>query len=426
MGESMAAANGYRHKRQSPVAVLELGTSKISCLIAKAISAPPGLEVLGFGRHESRGIKGGAVVHMDSAEAAIRAAVDHAERMAGFAIEEVYVPVACGRLKSDSFSASVAIRDDAIAASDIDRVLSAGHDYAARDGRKVLHTLPIGYRLDDASGISDPRGMIGDRLAIDIHAMTADEAPLRNLSLCVERCHLSIVGLVAAPYASGLATIVSDEARLGVTCVDMGAGTTTFAVFAEGHCLHADAFAIGGGHVTLDLARALCTPLEEAERIKTLHGSAFATSSDEARLVTYPMIGEDGPAHTNKVSKAQIAEIARPRAEEILTLVRDRLAASGLGAVAGQRVVLTGGASQLTGLVELAGRLLGKSVRLGRPRPLPGLADANAGPALAATVGLAMHSDSATAAIRTPSPARMLATGTGYMARVGQWLRESF
>lgn len=422
----MVGGNSFRSRRQRPVAVLDMGTGKAVCLIVKPSADASAPNVLGFGRCRARGVKGGAVTHMESAEESIRAAVDRAERMAGFMVDDVLVPVACGRLKSDSFAASVAVSGEAVEAYDIDRVVAAGRDYAGRDGRKVLHALPTGYRLDDNAGIGDPRGMIAERLGVDIHAITADEPPLRNLMLCVERCHLSVAGLAAAPYASGLATIVEDEARLGVTCVDMGAGTTTLAVFAEGHCLFADAFAIGGDHLTLDLARGLSTPMEEAERLKTLHGSAFATSSDEAQIVAYPTIGEAGPAHVNKVTRAQIAETLRPRVEEILVLVRDKAVASGLGALAGQRVVLTGGASQLTGLVELAGRIFAKSVRLGRPRALRGLSESDTGPDLAAAVGLAVHPHMAAAASGLPPPVRMLATGTGYMARVGQWIRESF
>lgn len=430
----MGRNSAYSSKRQRVVTVLDVGTSKICCLIAGAVPAPDWLarqgqatqfKVIGFGHQRSRGIKSGVIVHMDSAEQAIRAAVDQAERMAGVTVDDVLVSVSCGRLSSDSFSASVAVAAESVRAYDIERVLSAGRDYAARDGRKVLHALATGYRLDDNGGISDPRGMIGNRLGVDVHAVTADEQPLKNLVLCVEQCHLSVVGIAAAPYVSALATVADEEARLGVTCIDLGAGTTTLSVFADGHFLFADALAIGGYHITLDLARALSTPLDEAERIKTLHGCAFATAADEAQAVAFPTVGEDDVPQFGQISKANIAELLQPRIEQILESVSERLTSSGLGPVAGHRVVLTGGGSQLIGLPEKASRILGKSVRLGRPRQLPGVPD-DFGPSFAASLGLFLHSERAEAELPNLSNGRFLRTGTGYLARVGQWIRESF
>ncbi len=430
----MARTSGYSSKRGRVVTVLDVGTSKVCCLIASVVPAPDWLveqgqpthlKVIGYGHQRSQGIKSGVIVHMDSAEQAIRAAVDQAERMAGLTVEDVIVSVSCGRLSSDCFSASIALTGESVHSYDIDRVLSAGRDYAARDGRMVLHALATGFRLDDNGGISDPRGMIGDRLGVDIHAVTADEQPLKNLVLCVERCHLTVAAVAAAPYASALATVVDDEAKLGVTCIDFGAGTTTLSVFAEGHFVYSDALAMGGHHITLDLARCLSTPLDEAERIKTLHGCAFATASDESRTVAFPMVGEEEALQYNQISKANIGELLQPRIEQILETVSERLTASGLGALAGQRVVLTGGGSQLMGLPELATRVLGKSARLGRPRMLPGLPN-DVGPSFAASIGLFLHSERADAELPNVSQTRFLRTGTGYLARFGQWIRESF
>lgn len=432
----MGRHNGYKTGRQRTIAVLDVGTSKVVCLIARSEPTPywtpehgPRTQprVIGFGHHRSRGLKAGTVVHMESAEEAIRAAVDRAERMAQTTIDEIVLSVSCGRLKSDSFSASAAVTGDAVRSYDVDRVLAASRDHASRtEGRTLLHAIATGYRLDEHTGIADPRGMIGERLAVDVHTVMADDLPLKNLMLCVERCHLAIAGMVAAPYASGVATVVEDEARLGVACVDMGAGATTLSVFAEGQFLYADALAVGGNQITLDLARALSTPLEEAERIKTLHGAAFATPSDEGELISYPMVGEEHEPQFNRISKAHVAEIVQVRLEEILELVRERLVASGLGPAAGQRVVLTGGTSQLTGMPELASRVLGKAVRLGRPRPLSGLPESRIAPSLATALGLLTLAERPRPEITRVSQPRLLGTGTGYMARVGQWIRESF
>src|SRR3990170_7985530 len=238
-----------RSKRQRIVTALDVGTSKICCLIAKTSPAPDWFEgkgeaiqfeVLGFGHHRAEGLKGGMIAHLDSAEHCIRSAVDAAERMAGVIVEDVHVAVTCGRLKSESFSASVALQSGAVREDDILRHLAGGHQYAGRDKRTVLHALPTSYRLDENAGISEPHGMCGERLAVDIHAVTSDEVAMRNLMLCVERCHLGVASLVAAPYASGLSVITPDEAKLGTVCIDFGAGTTTLAVLADGHLVHTD------------------------------------------------------------------------------------------------------------------------------------------------------------------------------------------
>jgi Ethanolamine utilization protein EutJ (predicted chaperonin) len=261
-----------RGKRQRIVTALDVGTSKICCLIAKTWSAPDWLEVagegvqfevLGFGHHRAEGLKGGMVTHLDRAEHCIRSAVDTAERMAGTIVEDAHVAVTCGRLKSESFSASVALPSGAVREDDTLRIIAGARQYAARDKRMVLHALPTGYRLDDHNGIRDPLGMCGERLGIDIHAVTADEVAIRNLSLCVERCHLGVSGLVAAPYASALAVITPDEAKLGVACIDFGAGTTTLSVFSDGHFIHTDAIALGSAGITTDWMDVRADPCDD-------------------------------------------------------------------------------------------------------------------------------------------------------------------
>ncbi len=212
-GRGMGYTTTIRSKRQRIVTALDIGTSKICCLIAKTSPAPDWFEgkgdavqfeVLGFDHTRAEGLKAGMITHLDSAEACIRSAVDAAERMAGVTVEDVHVSVTCGRLKSESFSASVALPSGAVREDDVMRLLAGGRQYAGRDKRSVLHALPLSYRLDENGGISEPQGMCGERLAVDLHAVTADEVAMRNLMLCVERCHLGVASLVAAPYASAL------------------------------------------------------------------------------------------------------------------------------------------------------------------------------------------------------------------------------
>ena len=431
----MGYTTTIRSKRQRIVTALDVGTSKICCLIAKTSPAPDWFEgkgdavqfeVLGFDHTRAEGLKAGMITHLDSAEACIRSAVDAAERMAGVTVEDVHVSVTCGRLKSESFSASVALPSGAVREEDVMRLLAGGRQYAGRDKRSVLHALPLSYRIDENGGISEPQGMCGERLAVDLHAVTADEVAMRNVMLCVERCHLGVASLVAAPCASALAVMTPDEAKLGVACIDFGAGTTTLSVFVDGHFVHADAIALGGNGITTDIARTLSAPLDYAERLKTLHGSAFATLSDEREIITYPAVTGMPQPSLNQINKAQLAAIIRPRIEEILDLMRRRLAGCGLAAEVAQHLVLTGGGSQLTGLPELAANMFGRPARLGRPRAMSGLPAVAGAPDFAGSIGLLLHWARGDDRLHARSEQRFLRTGTGYFAKVGDWIRDNF
>ena len=431
----MVYTTTIRSKRQRIVAALDVGTSKICCLIAKTSPAPDWFEgkgeavqfeVLGFDHTRAEGLKAGMVAHLDSAEACIRSAVDAAERMAGVTVEDVHVSVTCGRLRSESFSASVALPSGAVREDDILRLLAGGRQYAARDKRSVLHALPMSYCIDENSWISEPQGMCGERLSVELHAVTADEVAMRNIMLCVERCHLGVASLVAAPYASALSVITPDEGKFGVACIDFGAGTTTLSVFADAHFIHADGIALGGNAITTDIARTLGAPLEHAERLKTLHGSAFATISDEREIITYPAVTGLPQSSLNQITKAQLALIIRPRIEEILDLMRRRLAASGVASEATQHLVLTGGGSQLTGIAELATNMFGRTARLGRPRSLSGLPAVAAAPDFASSIGLLLQWERGDDRLSGRAEQRFLRTGTGYFARVGEWIRDNF
>ncbi|HMN85794.1 MAG TPA: cell division protein FtsA, partial [Bauldia sp.] len=252
---------------------------------------------------------------------------------------------------------------------------------------------------------------------------------LSNLELCINRCHLSIERMVASPYASGLSVLVDDEAELGCACVDFGGGTTTIAVFMKGQLVHVDAIAVGGKHLTTDIARGLSTKLQDAERLKTMHGTALPSAADERETISVQPIGDDDGDVPNHVPRAALTRIIRPRIEEILELVRDRLNASGFAGIVGRRMVLTGGASQLTGLVESARRVLARNVRLGRPLGMAGMPEVAKGPAFAAAAGLLIYPQVAEMEQldRHGRSHHLAMTGTGgYFARVGQWIRESF
>jgi cell division protein FtsA len=302
-------------------------------------------------------------------------------------------------------------------------VLAGSQSFAERDGRSLIHMNEIAVRLDGAPGSRDPRGMAAKTLATDLHAVTVDEAPLRNLLLVVERCYLRASGLVPAPYASALGVTTDEERRLGVTCVDIGAGTTTLAMFAEGRFLNAGAAPFGGNHITFDIARALHTPLAEAERIKALYGSLVRAQSDEHEHVSYPAAGEE-EGGVRQVTKARLAEVIRPRVEALVDLVRGQIEGCEMGAYAGRCIVVTGGVSQLVGLTELIASELGRPVRVGRPQAVSGLPPVVSTPAFATVSGL-LKAESAGRAGSMSLWDRAPAS-RGYLERVGMWLRQGF
>lgn len=423
-------------RKSAVLSVLDIGTSKIVCLIAKLNPSDPSetsrgrthrCRILGIGHQRSRGIKGGAVVDMDAVEEAIRFAVDAAERMAGVQVESVIVNATGGRLASRLFDAKVSIAGRAVTQADVHRVLEACTTRGGLEGRAVLHSLPIGFALGETRHIRDPRGMIGEELGADMHVLSCDAAAARNLILAVERCHLTVDAMVATPYAAGLAALADDEAELGAALIDMGAGTTSVSVFSGGHLTHVDAFAVGGNHVTMDVARGLGIRLADAERLKTLYGACLTSVSDESETIAVVQVGEEGerPVH---LPKAQLIGIIKPRVEEILELVRDRLKNVGLPEHAGRRLILTGGACQLTGMQAAVKRTVSGQVRIGRPLGIKGLPESAKNPAFAAAIGLLVYPQVSGIEhfrpARRPSPQE--AEANGYFGRVGRWLKSSF
>jgi cell division protein FtsA len=375
-----------RSLRAGPFGVLDIGSTKIACLIGRTES-DGSLRVLGFGWHRGRGVRGGGIVDLEDAERAIRACVGQAEDMADTRLGAVTINLSCGMPESRLFNVQWEVGGRQVEAADIQRVVAEGHLRAAVEGRRIIHAMPLSFSVDDTQGVPDPRGLHCQDLTARLHVIDAASTALRNLLTVVNRCDLDLAEMVSAPLAAGLATLVADERELGATVIDMGGGTTGMAVFAEGQLMHTAQLPVGGQHVTNDLARVLSTPVSHAERLKTLYGNTQTSPDDERELLPVPLVGED-EHQIAKVPRAMVINIIRPRLEETFELVRERLEQSGLGRAAGTRVVLTGGASQLAGARELAARILGRQVRLGRPQGLRGLPDSASGPAFATAAGL--------------------------------------
>lgn len=379
----------------SIIAALDVGSSKIACFIARITDDQGRFEILGVGHHASAGIKAGKIIDLKAAENAIRETVHTAENMAakhmkGYPLREVIVNVPPVHTHSQNYNISVDISGQEVTGGDLNRALAKAQDQSlsSNDNHEIIHTIPVGYMLDGQDDIKDPAGMVGDELHVAVHLIGGNNAPLQNIARCVEHSHLDIAALCLSPYAAGLSSLVDDEIDLGCTVIDMGGGLTSFAIFYEGKMLYSDALPIGGQHVTSDIARGLTTSISDAERLKTLYGSAMATSADENEMIDVPQIGEDQQPQPHHVQRSLLIGIIQPRIEEIFELIRARITESGLSPYAGRRVILTGGASQLPGLRDLGQLVLDKKVRLGRPIRVNGLADAVSGPAFATTAGL--------------------------------------
>jgi len=378
-----------RGGKGGPFGVLDIGTTKIACLIGR-VESDGRLRVLGFGWQRGRGVRAGGITDLDEAERAIRACVGQAEDMADTRLRAVTVNLSCGQPESRLFNVQWPVGGGrAVDDHDIRRVVLEGRARAQNDGRETIHALPLAFSVDDMQGVADPRGLHCQTLTARLHVIDAAHSALRSLGACMARCDLDIAELVSAPMAAGLATLVADERELGAVVIDMGGGTTGMAVFAEGQLLHTSQLPMGGAHVTNDIARVLSTPVTHAERLKTLYGNVHASPDDERELLPVPLIGEEDH-QIAKVPRSMVVNIIRPRIEETFELVKEKLESSGLVRAAGSRVVLTGGACQLGGVRELIAEILGKDkqVRLGRPAVLRGLPDSASGPAFATAAGL--------------------------------------
>lgn len=414
--------------RNSLIAALDVGTTKICCFIARA-DDEGNLRVVGIGHHSADGVRAGAIVDVEAAEMSILAAVQAAEQMAGEQIRDVIVNLSGGQPESHTINYDLSIAGHEVSDSDVRKVLAHGRGQSESVERELIHCVPVGYTIDGSRGIRDPRGMYGERLGINMHLITASSGAVRTLVTCIQRCHLDVAALVVSPYASALSALVEDEMNLGATVIDMGGGTTSIAVFYDGKLVHADSVPIGGSHVTSDIARGLSTPLAHAERMKTLYGSAVPAPSDAHDMIDVPLVGEEDRAQANHVPRSILVNIIQPRLEETLEHIRARLEASGCDKIAGRRVVLTGGASQLQGVQELAAGVLDKQVRRGRPLRIGGLAEATGGPAFATCAGLLNYAVSNHAEASSALAPRSRNDGdepAGMFGRFGGWLRENF
>ncbi|MEM9013453.1 MAG: cell division protein FtsA [Pseudomonadota bacterium] len=426
--------------RRGVVAVLDIGSDKVSCLILRVdpavlraeklsgvgrLGGHGGIRVIGANATRSRGIELGEIAAMDEAERAIRTTVQAAQKMAGERVDHVVACFSGGRARSYGLSGEAAVEAGEVSEVDIGYALAGAAVPDTGAGREIIHALPVNFSLDHRTGLTDPRGLTGMHISADIHMLTAASAPVQNLLQCVHRCDLELSGLMISSYASGLSVMVEDELELGGACIDLGAQSTGIALFLRRQLMHVDTVRLGGDHITHDICHGLNVPLATAERIKAFHGGLIATGADDRDMIEIPRTEQDAVSERRQISRTELIGVIRPRMEEILEDVRARLDVAGFDLMPGQRIVLTGGSSQMPGTEELATRILGRQVRLGRPLRIPGLPQAAASAQFAAAVGLALH-------IAHPQDEcwdfemPVDRTGTRRIRRALRWFRENW
>ena len=404
--ESQRAMRNMRKAamQRGVIAILDVGTSKIACLVLRfdgpdQFGTPDGIgslagqsqfRVIGAATTRSRGVRFGEVDAMQETERAIRTAVQAAQKMANVRVDHVIACLSGARPRSYGLDGLVEIENGMVTDNDIARVMAScdlpdyGHD------RDVLHAQPVNFSLDHRSSLADPRGQMGNKLTTDMHMLTVDSVALQNLFFCIKRCDLELAGLASSAYVSGISSLVEDEQELGAACIDFGGGSTGVSIFMRKHMIYGDAVRMGGDHVTGDISMGLQVPMATAERIKTFYGGVLATGMDDREMIEIGGETGDWEHDRRTVSRAELIGIMRPRVEEILEEVRLRLDAAGFDHLPSQQIVLTGGASQIPGLDGLASKILGSQVRLGRPLRVQGLPQAATGPAFSGAVGLTL------------------------------------
>jgi cell division protein FtsA len=386
------------------IAVLDVGTTKIACLILRfdgpdSLRAEDGVgsmagqsqfRVIGAATTRSRGIRFGEIDAMQEAERAIRTVVQSAQKAAGTRVDHVIACFSGAHPRSYGLAGSQRLADNVVTEQDIARVLAACDMPDLGEGREVLHAQPVNFTLDGRSGLADPRGQIGHQLAVDMHLVSINRAAVECLLHCLNRCDLEVAGIASSAYVAGLSALVEDEQELGAACIDMGGGATGISIFMKKHMIYADAVAMGGDLVSKDIAMGLEIPLTLAERIKTFHGGVQATGMDDREMIELEADTGDWDKDRRRVSRTHLIGIMRPRVEEILDEVRARLDAAGFEHLPSRQIVLTGGGSLIPGIDGLASSILGSRVRLGRPLRVQGLPQAVAGAHFAGVVGLCL------------------------------------
>ena len=369
---------------------LDIGTTKITAIVAEAEEDGEGIRIVGVGTAPSDGLKRGVVVNLEKTTRSIQCAVQEAERMSGRTLRSVFAGIAGDHIRGINSRGVIAVsrKDAEIRPHDLERVIEAAKAVAIPTDREILHVLPQEFIVDDQDGIRDPVGMSGVRLEAEVHIITGAASACRNVIRAAERAGLEVEELVLEPLASADAVLTQDERDLGVALFDIGGGTTDLAIFYEGSVRHTAVIGLGGSNVTNDLAIGLRTPVERAEQLKLQSGCALTSMVRPEEVVQVPSVGG---RMDREVSRHMLAMMIEPRIEEIFELGKKEIRKNHIADLLGAGVVLTGGASSLEGMPELAEQVFEMPVRRGFPMGITGLTEAVCDPRFATGVGLAIH-----------------------------------
>jgi cell division protein FtsA len=395
---------------------LDIGTSKVVAIVGE-INPEGRLEIIGLGSHGSKGLKKGVVVNIESTVQSIQRAIEEAELMAGCQIQSVYAGIAGSHIRSMGSHGIVAIRDREVFQPDIDRVIDAAQAVAIPADQKILHILPQEFVIDTQEGVKEPLGMSGVRLEAKVHLVTCAVNAAQNIEKCIKQCGLGVDDIILEQLASSYSVLTEDEKDLGVCMVDIGGGTSDIAIYTEGAIKHTAVIPIAGDQVTNDIAMALRTPTQNAEEIKIKYACALGSLAGENETIKVPSVGE---REDRSLSRQALAEVVEPRYEELFTLIQAELRRSGFEDLIPAGVVLTGGASKMEGVVELAEEIFHMPVSIGKPKNVSGLADIVRNPIYATAVGLLQYG--AAQGDRAGGPAAAEAAGDSMWSKVKQWL----
>lgn len=374
-------------KQSNLIVGLDIGTTKIACIIGE-VNEHGKLDVIGIGTHPSKGLRKGVVVNIESTVESIKNSVEEAELMAGVEVESVYVGIAGGHIKGFNSHGIIAVKNKEINQADINRVIDAAKAVAIPMDREVIHVIPQEYIVDDQDGIKTPLGMSGVRLESKVHIVTGAVTSAQNIVKSVTRAGLLVNDIVLEQLASSKAVLSSDEKELGVAMIDIGGGTSDLAIFFQEAIKHTSVLAIGGNHITNDIAIGLRTPTSEAEKIKRNHGCALTSLVKENETIEVPSVG----GRENRViSRQLLAEIIEPRVDELFSLVKREIDQSGHGDLITSGIVLTGGSTIMEGMAEAAERAFELPVCQGTPKCIGGLVDVVNSPMYATSVGLLFY-----------------------------------
>jgi cell division protein FtsA len=373
-------------KKENVIVGLDIGTTK-TCAIVGEVKGQ-GLDIIGVGSHPSEGLRKGVVVNIESTVESIKRAVEEAEHISGCEIRSVYVGIAGGHIRGQNSLGIVAVKGREVDDDDVERAIDAAKAIAIPLDRQILHTLAQYYVVDEQDGIRDPIGMSGVRLEAKVHIVTGAVTSVQNVVKSVNRVGLDINDIVLEQIACSDAVLSNDEKDLGVALIDIGGGTTDIAIFSEGSIKHTAVLQVGGNYVTTDIATGLRTPIAEAEKIKIRYGCSYMPLISKDEAIEVPSVGGREP---REISRQILGRIIEPRMEEILEMAYKEITKSGCEDILAAGVVLTGGASILEGVPELAEQIFNMPVRRGYPIGIGGLTDVVNSPLYATAVGLVVH-----------------------------------